>query len=137
MCPQLQSVGSVRDDNMTPSSRGNSPRRLIKQIALDSPTCHLDDIHTTLVRTVSNEACRSEKLSPVVRDEVFRNQRQRLRKVGPFAFDSQSIPDNRSKYAGSWPPSQTVDEADDEGAHTSNAAPMTSSRPSAIVGNLR
>lgn len=31
-------------------------------------------------------------------------QRQRLRKTGPFVVQSQSIPDSRTKYAGSWPP---------------------------------
>lgn len=38
------------------------------------------------------------------KDESMLTQRQRLRKAGPFAVDSQSIPDSRTKYAGSWPP---------------------------------
>lgn len=37
------------------------------------------------------------------------SQRQRLRKIGPFAVDSQSIPDSRTKYAGAWPPGYDSD----------------------------
>lgn len=45
-------------------------------------------------------------------------QRQRLRKIGPFAVDSQSIPDSRTKYAGSWPPPHY--ESDSEIGNTSS-----------------
>lgn len=38
------------------------------------------------------------------KEESFRSQRQRLRKIGPFAVDSQSIPDSRTNFAGSWAP---------------------------------
>lgn len=38
------------------------------------------------------------------KEETVLSQRQRLRKIGPFAVDSQSIPDSRTKYAGSWAP---------------------------------
>lgn len=38
------------------------------------------------------------------KNETNLTQRQRLRKAGPFAVDSQSIPDSRIKYAGAWPP---------------------------------
>lgn len=34
---------------------------------------------------------------------------RRLRKTGPFVVHSQSIPDSRIKYAGSWPPQYESD----------------------------
>lgn len=92
-------------NEMTQSSQTNSPRRLTKQIAMESPTEH----HQTM-----NARNRAGAHSPVVtiagrREETMMTQRQRLRKMGPFAVDSQSIPDSRTKYAGAWPPSYDSD----------------------------
>lgn len=48
-------------------------------------------------------------------------QRQRLRKTGPFVVHSQSIPDSRAKYAGSWAP--PAYESDSE--HNFGTTPQT------------
>lgn len=58
------------------------------------------------------------------KDESMLTQRQRLRKAGPFAVDSQSIPDSRTKYAGLWPPpayeSEFENNANSGAQHTQN-----------------
>lgn len=73
-------------------------------------------------RSVTQEF-KSSNGGAAAKDDAFLTQRQRLRKIGPFAVDSQSIPDSRTQFAGSWPPqtatasaSDTKDdsEADDE-----------------------
>lgn len=47
-------------------------------------------------------------------------QRQRLRKTGPFAVDSQQIPDARIKYAGSWAPQAAGSKDDAENQDDDN-----------------
>lgn len=53
------------------------------------------------MKVVSHEI-KSDKSN--AKEESYITQRQRLRKIGPFAVDSQQIPDARIKYAGSWAP---------------------------------
>jgi hypothetical protein len=49
-----------------------------------------------------------------LKNDSYKTQRQRLRKVGPFAIGSQSIPDDsKMKYAGQWPPNNHDDSDDD------------------------
>lgn len=66
------------------------------------------------------------------KDESMVTQRQRLRKAGPFAVDSQSIPDSRTKYAGSWPPPAYESESENNvhsGAqHTQNGQKSVNSK---------
>lgn len=97
----LQSTGN----DITHSSQTNSPRRLTKQIALESPST---DLHPNASHPMSRDrlTATSYTMNASRKDEPMTSnqQRQRLRKVGPFAVDSQSIPDSRTKYAGSWPP---------------------------------
>lgn len=101
-----QITGSQKDGS-SQHSRATSPRRLIKQVALESPPTITSDEYstphqqTTTLKTVSHEI-KSDKSN--AKEESYLTQRQRLRKIGPFAVDSQQIPDARIKYAGSWPP---------------------------------
>lgn len=114
-----------KDGSSSHHSRATSPRRLIKQVALESPPTNASDEmsthphQTTTFKIVSHEI-KSDKST--AKEESYLTQRQRLRKTGPFAVDSQSIPDTRIKYAGSWAPQavSTKDEAeneDDENGH--------------------
>lgn len=61
--------------------------------------------HTTTLKVVSHEI-KSDKSS--AKEESYLTQRQRLRKSGPFAVDSQQISDAKIKYAGSWAPQSTA-----------------------------
>lgn len=109
----LQSTGN----DVTHSSQANSPRRLTKQSAFESPT---NDVQGTVLNAISGTIAQSNHQ----KDESMLAQRQRLRKAGPFAVDSQSIPDSRTKYAGSWPPpayeSDSENNAHSGGQHTQN-----------------
>lgn len=102
------------------NSRANSPRRLTKQTALESPTAETKAgaLHSPRTHAHSERAAGSSGYN-VRKDETSAQQRQRLRKIGPFAVDSQSIPDSRSKYAGSWPP--PAYESDGDGRLAPNA----------------
>lgn len=78
-----------------------------------------------MVRSVTQEF-KADKLSGT-KEESYVTQRQRLRKTGPFAVDSQSIPDCRIKYAGAWaPPASHKDESDaeDDGGPGPNPGPF-------------
>lgn len=67
-----------------------------------------------MMRSVTQEF-KAEKVSNGAKEESYLTQRQRLRKIGPFAVDSQSIPDCRIKYAGAWAPETThKDDSDAE-----------------------
>lgn len=101
---------------MTHSSQTNSPRRLTKQIALESPT----DSHTNSTNRSGreNRASSIHSMGIIKKDDML-TQRQRLRKIGPFAVDSQTIPDSRTKYAGAWPP--PYDSDSDPGQSQTNA----------------
>lgn len=89
------------------NSRGASPRKLIKQIALESPP-QPEDVHSTILRSVS-----ADVKPEVPNREGTRQARQRLRKVGPFAIGSISASDSKIRYAGSWAPS-SKDDSDGE-----------------------
>lgn len=86
-------------NDITHSSQANSPRRLTKQSAFESPT---NDVQGTILNSISGVITQTTNLNQ--KDDSVLTQRQRFRKAGPFAVDSQSIPDSRTKYAGSWPP---------------------------------
>ncbi|XP_055589112.1 protein unc-79 homolog isoform X2 [Uranotaenia lowii] len=117
------SLGSNKDDT-TLNSRCASPRKLIKQVALESPP-HSDDVHNTALRSVSTDL----KTDSANRDHVTRQPRQRLRKTGPFAIGSISTSDGRLRYAGSWPPS-SKDESDCEEPPVAGSS-NSSDKPSA------
>lgn len=85
------------------SSRCASPRKLIKQVALESPPL-ADDAHNTILRSVSADV----KTEAHSRDGT-KQTRQRLRKVGPFAIGSISTSDSTMRYAGLWAPSSRED----------------------------
>lgn len=69
----------------------------MKQSAFESPT---NDIHSNAVNACSAS---TPFITTAGKDSIL-TQRQRLRKTGPFVVQSQSIPDSRIKYAGSWAP---------------------------------
>lgn len=97
----LKSTGN----DITHSSQVNSPRRLMKQSAFESPT---NDVQMNATNAGSGFITAAGK------DSIL-TQRQRLRKTGPFVVHSQSIPDSRTKYAGSWAP--PAYESDNENNH--------------------
>lgn len=119
----LDKTDSTRDD-VTPSSRANSPRKLIKQCALESPPSayfpHHEELHSTIVKSVSQDIRIDSK------SEKFRSQRNRLRKVGLFATEPvTNVSDTKVRYAGSFPPpSSTHDDSDDE-AHINEFQPSS------------
>lgn len=88
----------------------NSPRRLMKQSAFESPT---NDIQLGAV----NACSASTPFTTTAGKDSILTQRQRLRKTGPFVVQSQSVADSRVKYAGSWAPP-----ADDLDSENKNAA---------------
>ncbi|XP_062699699.1 protein unc-79 homolog isoform X2 [Aedes albopictus] len=115
------STGSNKDDMAVISSRGASPRKLIKQIALESPP-QAEEVHSTILRSVSADV----KAEPSTR-EGTRQTRQRLRKVGPFAIGSISTSDSKMRYAGSWAPSSK----DDSDGEDTQPGSSSSEKPSA------
>ncbi|XP_044313360.1 protein unc-79 homolog isoform X6 [Drosophila rhopaloa] len=126
-------VSESTKDDVTPSSRTNSPRRLIKQVALESPpnpNAQLPsqpsvDLHTSILKNVQQELKQNAGASGggLTSSNSIKRPRQKL---APFNVDSNAIPDIRSRFAGSWPPPpfQPVDpEPDDDdevGAEASN-----------------
>ncbi|XP_034485959.1 protein unc-79 homolog [Drosophila innubila] len=137
-------VSESTKDDVTASSRNNSPRRLIKQVALESPPNPnaptvaqttttqsqaqsqsqpqtQQDLHTSILKNVSQDL----KQPPVERQQplagpsaISNNSIKRPRqKLAPFNVDTNAIPDIRSRYAGSWPPPPFVpaEEHDEEG----------------------
>lgn len=94
---------------MTHSSQMNSPRRLMKQSAFESPP---HEIHATTVHACTT----STPFTTTAGKDSIISQRQRLRKAGPFVVQSQSIADSRIKYAGSWAP--PAYDSDSDHVHT-------------------
>lgn len=107
-----QSLASTRD------SRTVSPRRLTKQVALESPPNQhqTEDQHITGIPHHRGHDTKHDKSNSTGnKEESYRTQRQRLRKIGPFAVDSQSIPDSRTQFAGAWAPTDpNRDDSDGE-----------------------
>lgn len=95
------------------NSRCASPRKLIKQVALESPP-QANGAHNIVLRSVSADV----KAEAHNRDGI-KQTRQRLRKVGPFAIGSISTSDSTMRYAGLWaPPSK--DDSDGEDIQLTN-----------------
>lgn len=119
----VQSTGN----DVSANSRANSPRRLTKQLALESPTTENKATVGQSPRP-RDRTDRAQGLTPNIarREETSHVQRQRIRKAGPFVVDSQSISDSRVKYAGSWAP--PAYESDSEAGNV----PNTSSAPKPV-----
>ncbi|XP_075145710.1 UNC-79 domain-containing protein isoform X8 [Haematobia irritans] len=143
-------VSESTKDDVTPSSRTNSPRRLIKQVALEEPsgqhgaTTPLPrddgpDLHTSILKTVqdvkqsttatggTNGGASNIPTNSATRTDSSKKPRQ---KMAPFAVDVNAIPDIRSRYAGSWPPppyqppddpEEDLEEGQENGIHTQSA----------------
>ncbi|XP_034664278.1 protein unc-79 homolog isoform X2 [Drosophila subobscura] len=110
-------VSESTKDDVTPSSRTNSPRRLIKQVALESPpnpnapsTSQQPsqqppaDLHTSILKNVQQELKHSSGVAAgggLTSSNSIKRPRQKL---APFNVDTNAIPDIRSRFAGSWPP---------------------------------
>lgn len=118
---KFRQITGTQKEHSSQHSRATSPRRLIKQVALESPPTNASDELSTShhhhhhLKVIPHDM-RSDRSS--AREESYLTQRQRLRKTGPFAVDSQQLPDTRSKYAGSWapqaPPKDGTESQDDD-----------------------
>ncbi|XP_023036492.1 protein unc-79 homolog isoform X5 [Drosophila willistoni] len=148
-------VSESTKDDVTPSSRTQSPRRLIKQVALESPpnpnapvtmTAHQQqqqqqpsqDLHTSILKNVQQELKQHGPNSAggggaggggLAPNNSIKRPRQKL---APFTVDTNAIPDIRSRYAGSWPPPpfqpaepELDDECEEAGAGAGAAASET------------
>ncbi|XP_022215824.2 protein unc-79 homolog isoform X6 [Drosophila obscura] len=128
-------VSESTKDDVTPSSRTNSPRRLIKQVALESPpnpnapstsqqpTQPPADLHTSILKNVQQELKQGAVVGGaggaagggLTASNSIKRPRQKL---APFNVDTNAIPDIRSRFAGSWPPppfQPAEPDPDDEG----------------------
>ncbi|XP_032588386.1 protein unc-79 homolog isoform X5 [Drosophila mojavensis] len=139
-------VSESTKDDVTHSSRNNSPRRLIKQVALESPPNpnapvatpvapppHLpqsqthQDLHTSILKNVTQDLKQqpSERQPQATGTSTTSNSVKRPRqKLAPFNVDTNAIPDIRSRFAGSWPPPppiQPTEEHDEEGEDSPEA----------------
>ncbi|XP_032306113.1 protein unc-79 homolog isoform X6 [Drosophila ananassae] len=145
-------VSESTKDDATPSSRTNSPRRLIKQVALESPPNPIAqlpsqppaDLHTSILKNVQQELKQTAGGSSGTAGLTTSNSIKRPRqKLAPFNVDTNAIPDIRSRFAGSWPPppfqpvnpepDDDMDEGEAEvsnghGTHATPHAPRGSSR---------
>ncbi|CAG9855370.1 unnamed protein product [Phyllotreta striolata] len=72
------------------SSHSHSPRKLTKQVALESPPNHSEFDDNGHFKSIKMDNQR----------DIMLNHRQRMRKVGPFAMNSYSIHDPRKP--GAW-----------------------------------
>ncbi|XP_023177086.1 protein unc-79 homolog isoform X8 [Drosophila hydei] len=139
-------VSESTKDDVTQSSRNNSPRRLIKQVALESPPnpnapiatpvvqpqplpqSHTQqDLHTSILKNVTQDLKQlpSERQPHPTGPSTTSNSIKRPRqKLAPFNVDTNAIPDIRSRFAGSWPPPpfQPVEEHDEDGEDTPEVA---------------
>ncbi|XP_036332952.1 protein unc-79 homolog isoform X7 [Rhagoletis pomonella] len=119
-------VSESTKDDVTPSSRTTSPRRLIKQVALESPPnasgAGQQDLHSSILRSVTQEvkpaisvaaATSAGGMHAAGKPEPPKRPRQKL---APFNVDASAIPDIRSRFAGAWPPPpyQPPEELDDD-----------------------
>ncbi|XP_069685618.1 protein unc-79 homolog isoform X4 [Periplaneta americana] len=99
--PDIQPMTSTPQREDTYPSRGVSPRRLIKQVALDSPPPQLqgdsEEPHTSFYRAVHYD----RKPTPGKTDDHVRTQRHRPRKAGLFATGPQSLADY-PRRPGAW-----------------------------------
>lgn len=124
-----QSTGNDNSNN----SRATSPRRLIKQTALESPTTDTkaDGSRSPRPHVHAERSGHATSGARSKKEETSAAQRQRLRKAGPFAVDSQSIPDSRVKYAGFWPPPAYESDSELGNAHnaTTNATAPNQKQP--------
>lgn len=119
-------VSDSTKDDITPSSRTMSPRRLIKQVALESPpnasTAGQQDLHSSILKSVTQEVktttsgtvtASTSGVHTTTKPEAPKRPRQKL---APFNMDASAMPDKRSRFAGAWspPPYQPPEELDDD-----------------------
>ncbi|KAL9895820.1 UNC-79 domain-containing protein isoform 4-T5 [Glossina fuscipes fuscipes] len=132
----LDASESMKDD-VTSNSCTNSPRRLIKQVALEeSLICggnnmnkeETTDHHTSLLKTMklkvrmnSNSGDGENVVAgpaqmPTSSHTKSDSSKRPRQKMAPFNMDMNILPDMRSRYAGSFPPPpyQSPDEQFDE-----------------------
>ncbi|KAL9890662.1 UNC-79 domain-containing protein isoform 3-T3 [Glossina fuscipes fuscipes] len=132
----LDASESMKDD-VTSNSCTNSPRRLIKQVALEeSLICggnnmnkeETMDHHTSLLKTMKlkvrmnsnsgdgENAVAGPAQMPTSSHTKSDSSKRPRQKMAPFNMDMNILPDMRSRYAGSFPPPpyQSPDEQFDE-----------------------
>lgn len=81
----------------------------MKQSAFESPSSENQS-------NTYDTGCGGTPFATAAGKDAVLTQRQRLRKNGPFVAHSQSIPDSRIKYAGSWPPPQYESDSENNNA---------------------
>ncbi|XP_030374945.1 protein unc-79 homolog isoform X4 [Scaptodrosophila lebanonensis] len=143
-------VSESTKDDVTPSSRTASPRRLIKQVALESPpnpnapqpqiapstaqSQQQPDLHTSILKNVSHDLRSGAHAPGHVSDRQHAagtsaatgsSIKRPRQKLAPFNVDTNAIPDIRSRFAGSWPPppfqpAEDNDDDADEAPETAN-----------------
>lgn len=122
-------ISDSTKDELTPNSRANSPRRLIKQVALEDPlqvptntitSTNAEPTHDScksILKTVSASAKMSNGVlngtakAPQVINQIKHAEGRRAtkkprQKMVPFNIDFNNTMDLRSRYAGAWPPPQ-------------------------------
>lgn len=135
-------VSESTKDDVTHSSRTTSPRRLIKQVALEEPhashqanaqqtsTSHKDereaqhDLHTSILKTVQQDMKTNGTYATTSGGQIpshatssrMDSGKKPRQKLAPFAVDINAMPDIRSRFAGAWPPPpyQPPEEQDDD-----------------------
>uniref|UniRef100_A0A1B0CGN7 Protein unc-79 homolog n=2 Tax=Lutzomyia longipalpis TaxID=7200 RepID=A0A1B0CGN7_LUTLO len=131
VCHIKQDSLEKSDGELKGSSRGSSPRRLIKQVALvESPP---NDLHQSILRAVAHDP--KDRFGGARTPEVIRAQRQRARKALP---ESSSLDRTTSKYAGSWQPlnfRQEDSEPEEDSHHSHQSQTSESRRSSYRVGD--
>ncbi|XP_059622044.1 protein unc-79 homolog [Phlebotomus argentipes] len=120
VCQLKQDSLDKSDGEQRLSSRGSSPRKLIKQVALvESPP----DVQTVL------KSVTDYKISGMRTPEQFRVQRQRAKKA-LISEPSSSLDRTMAKYAGSWQPlhfRQEDSDPDDDSHHSQTSESRRSS----------
>lgn len=158
----LDASESMKDD-VTSNSCTNSPRRLIKQVALEEPvTCGVNnmnkeetlDPHTSLLRTMKlkvrmnsssgdgGNAVTGPAQMPTSSHTKSDSSKRPRQKMAPFNMDMNILPDMRSRYAGSFPPPpyQSPDEQFDEledGQENGGTQQQSGHQPNRVVNIKR
>ncbi|XP_058465417.1 protein unc-79 homolog isoform X2 [Malaya genurostris] len=112
----------INREDLNKNTLATSPRRLIKQVALESPS-QIDHIHHTEIRSLSADV----KMDDIRKYDFTKISKQRFLKVGPFAIGSISS-DEKVRYAGLWAP---YSKEESDGEDTQFGSNVSSEKPNA------
>ncbi|XP_018791116.1 PREDICTED: protein unc-79 homolog isoform X7 [Bactrocera latifrons] len=140
-------VSDSTKDDITPSSRTTSPRRLIKQVALESPpnasAAGQQDLHSSILKSVTQEvktttsATVTASTSGVYTANKPEAPKRPRQKLAPFNMDTSAMPDIRSRFAGAWPPPpyqppEELDDDMDDGIENGNGHSGAAAQPNRV-----